>query len=310
MHHGYPNVPQPSSQPGPPPKKGMSTLVIGAITFAAIVLGGSCIIGIGLFVGTSGDALHIEAPLLPAARVEEARAEAARVEAARVESVRLEAARVEAARVTREGVAIPAHGGIAAFFMDKTEVTVAEYDQCVFAGKCTPPKERKAVLLNEGTSGRDNHPINAVTWDQANEYCASVGKRLPTETEWQYAAQGADGRKYPWGNAEPSDQLCWSGAGNTAGAEGHPTCAVSSFPKGDSPFGLSDMAGNVEEFTSTPNGSAHVIRGGHFWMKSFDDDISSLRLTKPERSGACSKPSDYSPFTGFRCARSVTMPPK
>ena len=127
---------------------------------------------------------------------------------------------------------------VAAFCIDPTEVTVAAYAKCVVNGKCTVASN----FNNAGVAGRENHPISDVDENQATAYCAAQGLRLPTEEEWEYAARGTDGRRYPWGNEDPTNQLCWGGEG---------TCAVGSYPKGDSPFGLSDMAGNVWEWTSS-----------------------------------------------------------
>ncbi len=189
---------------------------------------------------------------------------------------------------------IPAHGSQASFSMDKTEVTVTAYDACVSAGGCT--KANMGDDCNEGVSGRGNHPINCVDWDQATKYCASVGKRLPTEEEWQYAAQGDDGREYPWGNAAPSNQLCWDGEGSTLGkGNRQSTCAVGSFPSGNSPFGLSDMSGNVWEWTSSKEKDARVRRGGSWDVGSPSDVRAASRIR-----GA---PSNRYGRLGFRCSR-------
>ena len=189
---------------------------------------------------------------------------------------------------------IPADGSQASFYMDKTEVTVSAYDACVSAGACTKPGTDEGC--NEGVSGRGNHPINCVDWDQATKYCASVGKRLPTEEEWQYAAQGPDGREYPWGNAAPSNQLCWDGEGSTLGkGNRESTCAVGSFPSGNSPFGLSDMSGNVWEWTSSKEGGARVNRGG--------GGASGIPSRVRAANRNWSAPSDRSNNLGFRCSR-------
>ncbi|HEX6241636.1 MAG TPA: formylglycine-generating enzyme family protein, partial [Polyangiales bacterium] len=96
-----------------------------------------------------------------------------------------------------------------AYCIDRLPVTVAAYRRCVQASVCTVP--RKPLDYNYDREGRDNHPVNAVTWDQANAYCQWAKKRLPTDAEWVLAAKGTDDRKYPWGNEEPDDtRLHWS----------------------------------------------------------------------------------------------------
>ena len=198
---------------------------------------------------------------------------------------------------------------VSAFEMDGTEVTVGAYRGCVNAGRCAPSstadwqgateqqKANASGYCNWSKAGRDNHPMNCVDWNQATAYCAYAGKRLPTEEEWEYAARGADGRTYPWGNGEPSGQLCWK-----RGQEG--TCAVGSYPSGDSPFGLHDMAGNVWEWTSSGYSAdysknrandARVIRGGGWG----DGDPSYVRGAS--RLGFA--PSNRGSDLGFRCAR-------
>ena len=211
----------------------------------------------------------------------------------------------------------PAHSvTVAAFCMDRTEVTVAAYAACVKAGKCTAAEAGSDDnYCNAGVAGRENHPINCVDWNQAVRYCEAQGQRLPTEEEWEYAARGTDGREYPWGNEEPSNQLCWNGEGNDLGyANGYgnrrSTCPVGTYPKGRSPFGLEDMSGNVWEWTSSPwtddfasppVGSIRVNRGG-----SWDSgDPSHVRSASRGRD----VPSVQYRHLGFRCAGSVSAAP-
>lgn len=161
------------------------------------------------------------------------------------------------------------------FCFDLTEVTVAAYRRCP-AASCTVPDSGQ--YSNWFSGDRENHPVNNVDWGQARAYCAWAGKRLPTEAEWEYAARSSMNRIYPWGSDAPGSQLCWSGSGR--GESG--TCPVHSFPQGDSVFGVSDLAGNVAEWTADwyapymdgttlgvvfapagpPSGTTHPVRGG------------------------------------------------
>ena len=188
---------------------------------------------------------------------------------------------------------------VAGFCMDRTEVTTAAYATCIESGKCTASTTHPTC--NAGIAGRGNHPINCVDWPQATAYCEAQGQRLPTEEEWEYAARGTDDRKYPWGNAEPSNQLCWNGKGNNLGQDKRQsTCVVGSFPKSNSPFGLADMAGNVWEWTSsthigdTDSRASRVYRGGDWkWAKP---NLFRSTIRGP------AKPSHRGNNVGFRCA--------
>ena len=166
------------------------------------------------------------------------------------------------------------------FCIDKTEVTVAAFRACVQAGDCPPPsatvewkdikpedKTKWSQFCTWGKTGLDRHPINCVDWKQASAYCEWTGGRLPTEAEWEYAARGNAGRSYPWGN-EPPDAKRLNACGSECasmgkkrfdeswkamypGDDGWPaTAPVGSYPKGASPFGVLDMAGNVWEWTA------------------------------------------------------------
>ena len=184
---------------------------------------------------------------------------------------------------------------VAGFCMDTTEVTTAAYAACVKSGKCTAASAGDPC--NAGVAGRGNHPINCVDSYDARNYCFAQGRWLPTEEEWEYAARGTDGRIYPWGNAEPASQLCWNGEGNSLGKHNqHSTCAVASFPAGNSPFGLSDMSGNVWEHTSSAGNGDWVYRGGG-WV---DDD--PRNVPSAFRDGRY--PSIAGSLLGFRCAGS------
>jgi formylglycine-generating enzyme required for sulfatase activity/serine/threonine protein kinase len=201
---------------------------------------------------------------------------------------------------------------VATFEMDKTEVTVAAYRACVEARNCTEPDRYDATggwkqYCNFGRRDRDEHPINCVDWSQVTAYCASAGKRLPTEEEWEYAARGTDARKFPWGSAAPSSQLCWKRY-DLSTSRGEGTCAVGSHGSGNTPQGLEDMAGNVWEWTSskycpyTDSGhdskkcaESRVSRGG-----SWDDVVPSL-VRGAFRSRFVPSFRDY--YLGFRCAR-------
>jgi formylglycine-generating enzyme required for sulfatase activity len=214
----------------------------------------------------------------------------------------------------------PGQVSVGAFQIDKTEVTVAQYGQCVDAGECsgeglTVPywgdknQPKWAWACNWGKAGRENHPINCVNWQQAQNYCQSVGKRLPTEAEWEKAARGTDGRKYPWGNrgyeaaglvANIVDQATKRSYPNWTVAEGYDdgyvgTAPVGSFPAGASPYGALDMVGNVFEWTGTGSGAErYIVRGGS-WYALPRFARASDRLGD--------NPGDRNESLGFRCAR-------
>jgi formylglycine-generating enzyme required for sulfatase activity len=183
---------------------------------------------------------------------------------------------------------------VPAFEMDVTEVTLGAYGACINAGSCTYPDEDR--FCNWGKPGHGVHPMNCVAWDQAKTYCESVGKRLPTEEEWEYAARGADGRVYSWGSGDPPEGLCI--ARPTKG-----TCVAAAVPI-DSPFGLRGMAGNVWEWTSSGYSEGYgkkreehrkVYRGGSFYEEKLEHMRATTRNMRPG--------STRFDYIGFRCAR-------
>jgi formylglycine-generating enzyme required for sulfatase activity len=127
---------------------------------------------------------------------------------------------------------------VEAFWIDRVEVTNARYAACVEAGACSLPA---GAAVNDATKA--DHPVSIVSWAQAAAYCRWVGKRLPTESEWEKAARGVDARRYPWGSRFEPDRV---NAGYSAG-----TAAAGSYAGGASPYGVLDMAGNVWEWTSS-----------------------------------------------------------
>jgi formylglycine-generating enzyme required for sulfatase activity len=147
----------------------------------------------------------------------------------------------------------PAHAvTVNTFDLDILEVTVANYMRCVDAGICRMYRTDAAKTFKAGDDSRyrrPSQPISGVSWDDANTYCQFVGKRLPTEAEWERAARGDDDRKYPWGNDTPDPKRhgCF---GHAMGPMGDPTCDVGSFPQGQGRYGHLDLGGNVWEWVS------------------------------------------------------------
>jgi formylglycine-generating enzyme required for sulfatase activity len=215
---------------------------------------------------------------------------------------------------------------LSGYCIDQTEVTVKAYGACVAAGKCSAADLKVSRYCNRGD--RPAHPVNCVDRDQAAAYCKWVDKRLPTEAEWEYAARGADGRKYPWGNEAPSakrlnacgsecvamvkrDEKQQSPAMYTAADGWETTAPVGSFPASASPFGVLDMAGNVWEWTAdwfsgysgtaatNPQGptagATRVFRGGG-WGTFWADQVSTSHRV-------WEMPAYSNEMIGFRCAR-------
>ena len=198
-----------------------------------------------------------------------------------------------------------------AFTMDVYEVTNALYHACVTAGKCAMPASLQSFTRPDYffNPAYDRYPVVYVDWNMARAYCEWRGARLPTEAEWEKSARGTDGRLYPWGNT-PDPRY--------DNVDGLPTdtAAVGSYALDKSPYGIYDMAGNVNEWVNSlmkaypydasdgredpnpedPNSSSHylrVIRGGSW---AYRTDAASR--------GDSHNPFFHQPHIGFRCARS------
>lgn len=150
------------------------------------------------------------------------------------------------------------------FAMDETPVTNAQFARFLAASRYRP-KHLENFLKHwpqgQLPSGKEDHPVVYVDLDDARAFASWAGKRLPTEEEWQYAAQGLDGRKYPWGEH-------WEAGRCNDGTTGT-TTPVRAFPTGRSPFGCYDMCGNVWQWTESERSDGRtrfcIIRGGAFF---------------------------------------------
>lgn len=198
-----------------------------------------------------------------------------------------------------------------AYWMDQIEVTNAMYVLCVNAGVCAPPRLTGSELVEEyyDNPAYADYPVVYIPWKQADNYCRWAGGRLPTEAEWEKAARGTDGRIFPWGNARPSCSLSNYNPFFGGLCSGD-VSAARSYPEGQSPYQILNMAGNVAEWVldwydpnyysispySNPQGPADglakILRGGSWY---FDEDF--VRTTYRYKQDA----RYYYSFTGFRC---------
>jgi formylglycine-generating enzyme required for sulfatase activity len=226
----------------------------------------------------------------------------------------------------------PVHGVcLSGFYMDKYEITNAQFEKFVEATGYVTDAEKNASPEDVHTwrhpYGPDsdaqdmpNHPVVCVNWNDANAYAKWAGKRLPTEAEWEKASRGTDGRIYPWGNltlmgasaniADKSAGLRWSD--NSVDDNYKMAAVVGSFPDGKSVYGVEDIAGNVWEwcydwwgknyYAASPSqnpigpeiGEFRVIRGGS-WFYTADGARSAQRMYF--------RPLGTSNAIGFRCVK-------
>ena len=209
------------------------------------------------------------------------------------------------------------------FKIDEYEVTVAQYRTCVEVDLCDEPYSGsdayklsfEGIFTNWKKVDREHHPVNAVSWEQARQYCDWAGKRLPTEAEWEKAARGTDGRVYPWGDAEGSCELIvMDDGGDGCGWES--TWPVGAKSQGRSPYGVADMSGNVWEWTDDWYDRTYYAEGPARNPHNTDPGIGkkvlrggSLADQNPHIHRAANRLA-YDPLQrfdytiGFRCARS------
>ncbi len=190
------------------------------------------------------------------------------------------------------------------FAIERYEVTAADYTTCVDAAECAPiPLGTNPRKPTFGQPTKQEHPINHVSWADAELYCAWKGRRLCTEAEWEKAARGTDARTFPWGEEAPDCDLAirYVQAEYAFGCGTKETWPVGSVPDGASPWGVHDMAGNVWEFVadyydeyyyetspaSDPQGpltgTTHVVRGGGW--KSNETDLTTHNRWTRDTSG-------------------------
>lgn len=198
-----------------------------------------------------------------------------------------------------------------AFWIYRTEVTNAMYQQCVEVQACPRPAWNHSNTRSEYYKNPtyDDYPVIYVSWVHATSYCKWAEGRLPTEAEWEKAARGTDSRLFPWGDASPSSQQA-----NFRDSGYRDAVGVGTYPGAVSIYGALDMAGNVWEWTfdwfqsayydvspyenplGPATGSSRVMRGGS-WHNTADGVRTVVR--------ASIKPNDAFNTLGFRCAQDI-----
>jgi formylglycine-generating enzyme required for sulfatase activity len=206
------------------------------------------------------------------------------------------------------------------FFIDRHKVTNAQFALFLNAVGPRGPRGETYYDIDDNDArvhrrdgrwradgGHEDHPVVEASWPGARAYCAWAGKRLPTEAEWEKAARGTDGRKYPWGT-EPPDRTRAHFAGGWNDLR-----PVGSFPKGASPYGVLDMAGNGWEWVSSVY-RAYPYDAGDGREDLFSEEVRGTRggghdssaedLTVTQRGRRVSRnPSGGHHNISFRCAR-------
>lgn len=195
---------------------------------------------------------------------------------------------------------------VRAFYLDASEVTVSRYAEFLTSQKSDPP-----FKWNEATAGsHENKPVIGVNWYDARDYCRWVGKRLPTEAEWEMAARGTEGRIYPWGSVHPTKGH--ANAGQTKWRGYDTLTNVGRYEPGKTPNGVYDLAGNLWEWVAdwydptyyqyspsdNPRGPSagplRSLRGG-----AWNNDSKTIRSANRAAYAPDARRNDV----GFRCAR-------
>lgn len=166
---------------------------------------------------------------------------------------------------------------VKAYLIDKFEVTIEEYRMYLETLK---EKTSSSKLID------DDHPVANISWYEAKKYCEWLGKRLPTEAEWERAARGDDRRIFPWGNKFGTERC------NTEESHIKETTPVGKYKEGVSPYGVYDMCGNVWEWTAT-GWFKKIVKGG-----SWRQNAAIARAAKRYRI----KKTERHDNLGFRCA--------
>ncbi len=213
------------------------------------------------------------------------------------------------------------------YSIDKYEVTLGQYTECIEAGACNNNDEYEIHYqtnseyhkCNIGTMGKESYPVNCISWYGAKAYCEWKGKRLPTEAEWEKAARGTDGRQYPWGNEKVSCEyaVMYDNDYEMPGCGTWSTLPIGSRPEGASPYGIYDMTGNVWEWVKDWYGAGYYSQSPDLNPKGPGETIGSMNY-KVVRGGSMETSSEYlsifsrsysQPYYknkylfGFRCAK-------
>ena len=197
------------------------------------------------------------------------------------------------------------------FALDRDEVSLGEFLAFLQQQKRRPAEELQKLIwhvitvhsVSDQTLSR--WPALYMTWQEASDFCASRGKRLPTEAEWEKSARGPDGNLFPWGQSPPDSTRAMFGQHHVH--EIPILAAVDSLDKGNSPYGIHHMAGNVAEWLATdykpyPNSPAKpddgnkIVRGGAFNNPAAEQTATDRFFYRP---------SQKFDFIGFRCAKNA-----